>query len=342
MPRKRRKKINIALLFVPRHTLRNTFPLDWQGRLNIKDVEAVEDSLKRLGHNVLLVPLDKDVIEKLAKLKKRRKIDLVFNLADDGFWGKSQYEPHVPALLDVLKIPYTGSNYLTLATCLDKITVKEILRERGLPTADWQVFTRVGKRLPRNLKFPLMIKPAREDASIGIKRNSVVKNHQQLRRKVGHILRYYQQPALVEDYLDGREIHVAMVGDEKNYTIFPLLEILFGFADKYPRIYFYETKWVKDSPFYQQTHTISPAEVPLELARRLRKLVLRCFRLFHCRDYIRVDMRIVRGIPYILEINPNPCLEPDAEWIQSGQSIGWDYDRLIKNIIRSARQRFKI
>ena len=162
--------MKIAVLFTKRDEMAGSYHEDWEGRDKNDDAESVMGALKELGHSVTVYHVDEELFEKLKR--DRKDIDLAFNLCDDVFYSDPELEPHLPAMLDVLEIPYTGGNYLTLALTLKKAAVKKILMHHNLPTPKFQLFENGDEEL--ELGFPLIVKPAHEDASIGIKDESVV------------------------------------------------------------------------------------------------------------------------------------------------------------------------
>lgn len=306
---------------------------DWEGRDTNDDAESVMKALKELGHEVKVYHVDMDLFEKLRKDKTN--IDLAFNLCDDGFYSDPELEPHVPAMLDVLEIPYTGGNYLTLALTLKKDTVKKILMYHDLPTPKFQIFENGDEEL--HLGFPLIVKPIREDASIGIKDESVVNNEDKLRERVKYVIKEYEQPALVEEFIDGREFNVGVIDDNE---ILPLSEITFdGLPEGKPKIVNYDAKWKEDSIDYKETRRSCPAKVDDELGNKLKELALKAAALFGCRDYFRVDFRVRDNQPYILEVNQSPDISEDAGLFAMAQAKGYSYKELIDKIIKGVMQR---
>jgi len=264
---------------------------------------------------------------------------LVFNLCDDGFFSDPELEPHVPAMLDILEIPYTGGDYPTLALTLDKATVKEILIYNKLPTPKFQIFSKGDEPLEQ-LSFPLIVKPLHEDASIGIKDESVVHNEDKLRKRIAQVIKEYDQPALVEDFIDGREFNIGIIG---NNEILPLSEITFdGLPEGKPKIVNYDAKWKEDSIDFKETKRNCPAKVDEELANKLKDLAVKAGELFNCVDYFRVDFRVDKNAnPFILEINQNPDISDDAGLAAMAQANNISYKELLQKIVENARQRWK-
>ncbi len=327
--------MKIAVLFTKRDEMAEFYHKDWEGRDRNNDMESVVRALRELGHEVKAYHVDIDLFERLKTDKA--DIDLAFNLCDDGFFYNSELEPHLPAMLDVLGIPYTGGNYLTLALTLNKDIAKKLLAYHKLPTPRFQVFD-TGDEGLGELNFPLIVKPVHEDASIGIEDESVVRDEGRLRGRVGYIIEMYRQPALAEEFIDGREFSVGVVGNNESL---PLSEITFdGLPEGKPRLVNYDAKWKKDSVDYKETKRSCPAKVDDELGNRMRELALKAASLFGCRDYFRVDFRVDRdNQPYILEVNQSPDISEDAGLFAMAKVKGYTYRELINKIVKSAIKR---
>src|SRR3989344_1544407 len=246
---------------------------------------AVKEALESHNHEVSFFDVNEKTFEKLRKAK----IDIAFNVCE-RFNGNSFFEPHVAAMLELLGIPYTGSGPLTLSLCMNKVRVKEILMHHGIPTPNYQLFYSRNKKLDPDLKFPLIVKPVCMDNSIGITNDSVVKNEEELRSKVGYIIRTYSQPALVEEFIDGREFTIGLLGNNKP-LILPIIEINF---QKYPeganKILSYESKWHKDSSLYDDCEDVCPADIPKYIEARVKKVALEVYELLDLKDYGRIDI----------------------------------------------------
>jgi D-alanine-D-alanine ligase len=319
--------------------LEKEYPADYQGREDASHFYYLCKTLKKLGYEVIHYNLDVENVSSLRDVK----FDLAFNLCDDGFDNKAYLEPHVPAIFDIYNIKYTGSNYYTLATCLDKIRTKEILLFHGIRTARFQTFSTGNEILNKSLKFPLIVKPAKEDASIGLRFDSVVQNERELRKKVRDVVRRYDQDALVEEYIDGREINIGIVGS-KDPVILPVAEICFdNFPENMPKILTYDAKWDKETFEYKNTRNKCPTQVDPAIEMEMKEMALKAFKLMGCQDYARIDIRLdSNNVPYILEVNPNPDLSVDAGFSHMIKAAGKTYTDLIEMIIDSAVERYNI
>jgi len=309
----------------------NTNEVDTYGRANLADAEAIKKVLMAANYEVKIFEIDIDLFEKL----KKENPDVIFNLADDGFYDDPRLEPHVAALYDILKIPYTGNNYFTLALCQNKARTKEILTYNYILTPKWQLFSNSNRKLNSELRFPLIVKPVREDGSVGIKERSVVKNEEELKEQVEHILDIYQQEALVEEFIDGREFNVGIIGNKK-LTVLPIAEIDFSeLPPNIPKVVSYRAKWVKQSTAFKKTPVICPAKIDEKLQKDLEEAAKKCYKIFGCRGYARVDIRYDENKKkiYVLEINPNPDISEDGGLAREAKVGGLSYDNLILKII---------
>jgi len=302
-------------------------------------VNAIAEALKRAGCSVLPIEADENAYGTLRNTRP----DIVFNIAE-GLRGESR-ESHVPVILEMLGIPYTGSGPLTLAIALDKMLTQEILHYKGVLTPRHQVLTAPEYRLSPRLRFPLIVKPIHEGSSKGIRNDSVVSNEGKLREKVAYIVKNYEQPALVEEFIDGREFTVGLLGN-KNPMVLPIVEITFeGLPDGANKIYSYEAKWIWDTPEKPLDMFQCPAQVPRELSERIGRVALRVFRILGCRDVCRIDVRVDEsGTPYILEVNPLPGMIPDPRahscLPEAARAAGFTYDQLICTILYHALERY--
>ncbi|MBI4534851.1 MAG: ATP-grasp domain-containing protein [Ignavibacteriae bacterium] len=250
-------------------------------------------------------------------------------------------EMNVAGIYELLKIPYTGASSITLGTALNKPRVKEILGFHGIRTPNFQVFHASDRIvLKEGLDFPLIVKPSREDASVGIDDRSVVYNLIELRRRVRYIFQEFEQPALVEQYIDGREFNVGILGNKKP-VVLPISEIDFsGLTDDMHKIVSYDAKWMHGTIAYDGTKGVCPAKIPSEQESMLKDIALQCYRIIGCRDYARVDFRLTTdGVPYVLEVNPNPDISDDAGFARSARVHGLAFHQIVGKIVEIALER---
>jgi D-alanine-D-alanine ligase len=328
--------MKVAVLFTTNTDLRGAYKKDWQGRDLNDHAFSVMKALASLGHKPLEYHANMNLFKRIKS--EKHKIDLVFNLVDDGFFSKSKLEPHVPAILDLLGIRYTGSNYVGLSLSANKARAKKLMQYHKIPTPKFQVFEKADEKIC-DLRFPLIVKPVEEDSSVGIRSDSVVKNKTDLRNKIRIIIRDYKQAALVEEFIEGREFNVGVLGDKKKLVL-PISEISFeGFPKDKPQIINYDAKWNKDTIEYKTTNRKFP-ELTETLKNKLIDYSMKAGECLLCRDYYRVDFRVdARGRPYVLEANPNPDISEDAGLAGMATKAGMTYAQMIDYIIRSARRR---
>lgn len=305
-------------------------------RGNLEALEAIEAALSVLGPVVAIETGDGDPAA-LARALRETAPRAVFNLAE-AVRGVPALEPAVPALLELLGIPYTGNGPFTLALCLDKPRTKALLRGYGLPTPPWRVLEDPHGGSLEGLELPLIVKPSAMDASHGIDPDSVVHDEAAARRRAALVIERFGQPALVEQFVDGRELNVSIVDDPP--AVLPASEIDFRLPPGAPRIVGYEAKWIEGTEAHAGTPVVCPATLEPELEAAVRDLALRAFRAVGARDYARVDLRVDReGRPFILEVNPNPDVSPAAGLARAARAAGWRYDDLVRRFVRLAEER---
>jgi len=310
--------------------------LESYGRVNINDALLIKKVLTPL-HEVKIFFLNDDIYSQI----KEEKPDVVFNLCDDGFRGDIRLEPHVAAMFDILNIPYTGNNYFTIALCQNKARAKDILTFHNVLTPKFQVFTSAERKLDAELKFPMIVKPIREDGSIGIRERSVVNNEEQLKEEIDHIINIYKQEALVEEFIEGREFTVSLMGNRRPIVL-PVSEIDFsGMPVNMPKVFTYRAKWIKQSIVYKATPMICPAQIDEKITKLIEETARKCYKIFGCRGYVRVDFRYdeKENKLYVLELNPNPDLADDCSMAKSAEAAGIKYPDLILKLIEFALER---
>lgn len=306
---------------------------------SMETVHALRDALAKYN-NVHLIEADFDAYDKLRKLRP----DLVFNVAE-GFFKISR-EAQIPAILDMLGIPYTGSDPLTLAICLDKVRTKEILSFYKIPNAPFRVFDKPESVDDRGLNYPLFVKPVSEGSSKGIYESSLVNNYAELIREVERITSNYLQPALAEEFLEGREFTVAILGNGDDLNILPVIELKF---DSFPAgakpVYAYEAKWIYDTRETPLDIFECPAKIDAELENRIKETCKRAFKALNCKDWCRIDLRCDKnGTPNVIEVNPLPGILPNpidnSCFPKAARTAGLSYDEMINQVLYNALQRY--
>lgn len=302
-------------------------------------IEAVRNALAE-KHNVTLVEADESAYNKLKELRP----DIVFNIAE-GMYGSSR-EAQIPAMLEFLQIPYTGSDPLTLAICLDKARTKEILSFYNIPTPRFSLITELSQLANPAVKFPSIVKPQHEGSSKGIYNSSIVHNYDELVEQVKFVLENYNQPALIEEFLVGREFTVAILGNGKNLKVLPIVEIKFDtLPENVNHIYSYEAKWIWDNSNSPLDIFECPADITPNLKEGIEDICKKAFTLLRCRDWCRIDVRLdSEGQPNIIELNPLPGILPKPEdnscFPKAARSAGLTYNQLIQEVLNLAIERY--
>jgi D-alanine-D-alanine ligase len=284
--------------------------------------QQAQEAVRSLGLGTTLVPLQRSLLNFLNRVKELNP-DALVNLCE-GYFGRPQWESNVAGIFELLGLAFTGNGAKTLALCQDKFKAKAVLKAAGLPTAPAQLMMTGAE--PLELKFPLIVKPNAEDASLGVYPESVVRDEEALRRQVRRCLDNYKQPVLVEAFIDGREFNVSVMENGEARAL-PVSEIDYSAMPKdMPRILGYDAKWFEDHPLYQKTPPVCPAPIDDEMRARLQGLAEAAFRTMGCRDYARVDFRMDgKGRPFILEVNPNPDISTNAGYARALRAAGIEY-----------------
>jgi D-alanine-D-alanine ligase len=304
-------------------------------------VNAVKDAISEI-HNVTLVEANNDAFLKLKELKP----DIVFNFAE-GLIGVNR-ESHMPAMLEMLQLPYSGSDALTLGICLDKSRAKEILTYHKIPNAKFLVANSMEDIQNTNFDFPLIVKPISEGSSKGIFSSSFVKNTKELEDEVSRILLSYNQPALIEEFLPGREFTVAVLGNGEDTQVLPIIEIRYeDFPQDVVPLYSYEAKWILDTKENSFDVFECPARLDSNLEMKIKETVLRTYNVLRCKDWSRIDIRLDKnGIPNIIEINPLPGIMPDpnenSSFPKAARAAGMTYSQMIQSVLYSAAKRYNL
>lgn len=301
-------------------------------------IDALKNALAK-HHDVFLIEADDNAFIKL----KEQRPEIVFNVAE-GAYGISR-EAQIPAMLDMLQIPYTGSDPLTLTTCLDKARTKEILAYHNIPTSKFELMHSSADVDKVNLSFPLMVKPVGEGSSKGIFNSSLVNNQSELKKIATEMFDRYNQPIIVEEFLPGREFTVALLGNGDSVEVLPIVEInLDQLPSSLHPIYSYEAKWIADTRDNPLNIFTCPAKISKDLENKIAETALNTFKIMRCRDWCRIDMRLdADGIPNIIELNPLPGILPDPKdnscFPKAARTAGYSYDEMINKVLLTAAQR---
>ena len=318
----------------------NALPADYFSECDSQEtIDAIVGALNRLGHKV--TPLEAERPNILRYFRSNR-VDMVFNIAE-GRQSRLR-ESEVPALLEYLNIPYTGSSSFSLALALNKALTKKILKAENIPTPRFQIFTKGSEKLDLSLAFPLIVKPNCEGSAIGISLSSVVSDQETLFRKIREVISVYKQPALAEEFIDGKELTVGILENGKT-VILPVLEIDFSTCGASGE-YFYSWR-MKEHQGNKELGLAPTFHCPARLDRateaRVKEIALRTHHAVGCFDISRTDIRLNKdNVPYVLEINPLPGLDPrESNFPIMAYAAGMTYEELIEAILMSAHKRRK-
>ena len=311
--------------------------VDLSEREFLKQIALIKKTLLKTYMSVETLAVNSDIKGAMKKILHFSP-DVIFNFVE-SVEGNSNFESYIAGMFDILGIPYTGNGPVTLGNCLIKSRTKQILQSHGIRTPKhWVAY--LNETLDKNefdLKFPVILKLAREDASIGISEFSVVRTFNEMIERLDYLHKNFKQEVLIEEYIEGRELNVAILGDK----ILPISEIRFdGLPDELPKIVTYEAKWSPDSVYFKHTTPKCPAPLDEPLKQKIEKMARAAFDAMDCRDYARVDIRLnQKNVPYVIEVNPNPDISPDAGFIRSAGTAGISYDEVLYKISTFALNR---
>jgi D-alanine-D-alanine ligase len=276
--------------------------------------------------------------ERLITVINSYSPDIIFNFVE-SVEGVSTYEYCVAGLYQLLEYNFTGNFAHCLGNCLDKGRAKDILRAHGINTPAFTTLSYPKKIAEKEFKlhYPVILKLLKEDASIGISEFSVVDNYKNLIKQIAFLQRTYKQDILIEEFIDGRELNVAILGN----SALPISEIEFKtLPSGLPKIVTYDGKWMEDSVYYENTKPVCPAILTEKIKKRVEKTALLAFEAMGCRDYARVDIRLNSiGVPFVIEVNPNPDISTDSGFARASAAAGKSYSDLLYCIANFALSR---
>ncbi len=311
----------------------NLFGIPNKEKYGMDTIMKVKNALLADNHRIRLFEGDKNIVENLErfmpKVTSGERPGLVFNLSY-GIQGRGRYM-HIPGILEMLGIPYVGSGPEVHAIALDKVVTKMVLIQKGIPTPKFAVLETPDSSLNEELRYPLIVKPKSEAVSFGLR---IVKNEEELRSGVRTIHDEFASPTLVEEYIDGREVNIGLLGNAPT-EVLPPLELLFEEGE---RIFTFADKTDHKA---SRVRSVCPAKLDDKLAEKLDELALKTFKALGCQDLARVDFRIDKeGNPYVLEVNSMASLGPDSSFVKAAAAKGLTYERLVQRIINIAAERY--
>lgn len=301
----------------------------------MEEYEYAARKLKEAGLNAYTLNI-RDNLQKMLDNFGEQKPDVIFNFVEI-YKDNSRLEMNIVGIYELLGIPYTGAPALALANCQNKILAKGLLNSNGIRIPPYFIVNNKASRYNHKLNYPLLVKPSLEDASVGIENDSIVHNSRQLKNRVEYVLKNFNQAVLVEEFIEGRELNVAVMGNRK-LRVLPISEIDFTkMPDHLHNIVSYQAKWDPHHESYHKTIPKCPAPIPKIIEERAKKLAIKAFRIMGCRGYARVDMRLSKDKRlYVLEVNPNPDLTEGAGFMRSAEQAGMSYGQALKKIVKYA------
>jgi D-alanine-D-alanine ligase len=304
------------------------------------DREEIFDALEKLGHDPTYLILDGHKASLLALAKYH--CDLIFNLTE-SFAGIDTNDKNIAAFLDLLQMPYTGCGSEALYLAQDKALAKKLFEFHSIKTPDFATSFRGRLDHAHDIKFPLIVKPTSEDGSIGIDVGSVVENVKELMERIHYIHEEFDSPVLIEEYIEGREIYGAILGNETPEAL-PLIELDLSKLPKgQPRIACQDVKFMKDTEAYKVTKSAPAEDIDEETVQKLQQTALAAYRALKMRDYARIDMRLTpKGEVYVIEANPNPWLWSSAEFAMAAKASGRSYTEMVGAIVDLALGRYRV
>jgi D-alanine-D-alanine ligase len=306
-------------------------------------LDQLDQALTENGHTSTRVSVD-DSVEPVIEQLKSSQPDLVFNLAE-SFRGKSALESNVAALLNLMDLRYTGSSPAGLILAGDKTLTKKVLAFHGIQSAKFATVFRGQLDWAHEINFPLLVKPPQEDASLGITQKSVVHDVKELLDVISTTQQEYQSPVLVEEFIDGREFYVGVIGNS-NAEALPIVELDFSkFPAGLPKIASWEAKWGDEGDEkgaeFEGTKSVFPTDLSEELTQKIQRVAIDAFQALRLRDYSRIDLRVTADEEiFVIEANPNCYLEKNSEFARAALKSGLEYPALIARILELASARY--
>ena len=334
LPRSNRRT-DLPVLLI--HNLDETWdPADLEKALD--EVDDLEKALRSQGHPVTNIPVyDPDLAGRLKHFDPEEHI--VFN-GCEGLPGIPFSEAMVAQILESLGFTYTGSTPEVLANGWDKAKVKKRLGSSGVPIPAWKIFTSADQDGWR--KFPAIVKPAREHSSCGVSREAVVLSHEKMLSRIAYVEHEFQEPAIVEDFIDGREFHVSLWGNQVVEMLPPAEMDFSAFNDVQDRLCTFDAKHKPDSRAYGKICVRIPAALTEGQYRELEQVARRAYRAIGCRDYARLDIRQQNGVFYVLDVNPNPDISSDTSMPFAAELAGYSYGAMLSQMVNLTAQRHPV
>jgi D-alanine-D-alanine ligase len=303
-----------------------------------EEYDAIVNALRAEGFAAEGVNL-KDDFELLRRLLTRNPPDAIFNLVE-FFHNDPSHEGAVAGFYDLAGVPYTGATPFCLSLCRRKDLTKQIFTQNGIATPRFLAVDGPAIAPEHGLAYPLIVKPSRSDGSAGVEAGAVVYDYAQLEKRLAHVCKEFHCPMLVEEFVEGRELHVSVFGNSPPEAL-PVIDFNFSeLPEDHPHLLTYEIKWNPLAPAYHKVHSICPADLSPEIERQAKELAVRAYRATCCRDYARVDLRLGKdNTLYVLEVNPNPDLTAGVSFMDAAEQAGCGFSAMLKKLVDFALDR---
>jgi len=303
-----------------------------------EEYEAIAKALQKQGYKVTLLNI-KDDIQVLIDLIRNDPHDVIFNLIE-FYRDDPNLEYLIAGLFALYGVRYTGARPFTLALCQRKGMTKQLLLANNVPTPRYKLLTE--PKLPgrHGLHYPMIVKPSREDASSGVEKGSVVYNFDHLNERIKKTFEEYNSPVLVEEFIEGRELHVSVLGNDPP-EVLPIIEFDFSeLPSDYPSIISYDAKWNPLEESFHRVHSICPANLSKRIEKKVKSAVLKAYKITGCTDYARLDLRLTNDNKvFVLEVNPNPDLTEGVSFMESAEQYGLSFGETLEKIVGFALRR---
>jgi D-alanine-D-alanine ligase len=305
-----------------------------------EDVQEVYEALKKAGHNPVFLRVDgtRQSLQELAE----SETDLIFNLVE-SFGGDDRFDTNLAAYLELLGRRFTGAGSHGLYLAQDKALAKKIFAFHGIHTPYFATVYRGRTEHSHDIEFPVIVKPAREDGSIGIQFGAVCGSIKELMDRIDYIHAQFDSPALIEEYIEGRELYVGVIGNVEPEAL-PVVELdLSQLPEGVPKIAGSEVKWEEGTEAYEKTKPFFPEDLGEATVTQLREKAIQAYQALQLRDYGRIDFRLAQdGTLHVLEVNPNPYLLPSAEFSMAAKQSGREYVDMVNEIVEDALTRYGV
>jgi D-alanine-D-alanine ligase len=303
-----------------------------------EEYEAIAEALRGEGYKASVININED-IQVLIDLLRKNPPDVVFNLIE-YYRDDPALEHLIAGLFALYGVRFTGSRPFTLALCQRKGMTKQLLLANNVPTPKYKLLNEPKLSSRHGLRYPLIIKPSREDASSGVEKDSVVYNYEQLNERLKKTFEEYDPPILVEEFIEGRELHVSVLGNDPP-EVLPIIEFDFSeLPEDYPKIISYDAKWNPLEESFHRVHSICPAKLLKRVEKKVIKAVIDAYKITACTDYARLDLRLTKDNKvFVLEVNPNPDLTEGVSFMESAEQIGLGFGETLGKIVEFALSR---